>query len=463
MDGRAQMDAILRSLTSAGWCFRDVDETIDALTALGTTTAVVGEKTMEAELLNMDLREIGGRSLPDPSLLKKSSHLQGPKVLQACPQDVDSLSDLDSTSSVVVSVRDVHQSSMEVSFKNSKRLLMFCLTDGYSEVTAIEYTPLLSIPEEIIPGTKIRLENKVPIHSGILCLESKMITVLGGLVQSLYEEWQINRKYSGFSRSQLKLSQNTDSVGPPPFEKLEVGSHLQGCKPQSSYTMLAKLANLFKERFYEKHIGSSEVIAKNMVQPHPERCSDAIRGRGIGGYHGAHETHVSDATVQSRSCITESTSEGAEEKSASSSSRPKEISDAVPIQNQAAAQKLFGRMNKPDKDGRQPMRGRGTRQRGKGKAEEPAVFTLDEWEKRKSTTGISGKLEAGLDVRSDEEIARQLQRQLNLEDEIFAGCHESEADRIRMSMFDFGREGKQAEGGRVGRGRGRGRGRRRFG
>ncbi|XP_031473595.1 uncharacterized protein LOC116246048 isoform X1 [Nymphaea colorata] len=424
MDGRARMEAILRSLTSAGWCFRDADETIGALSAFATTTGVVDEKTMEAELLNMDLREIGGRSLPDPSLLKKSSHLQGPKVLQ------------------VMSVRDVHQSSTEVSFKNSKRLLMFCLTDGYSEVTAIEYTPLLSITEEIIPGTKVRLENKIPIHSGILCLESKMITVLGGLVQSLYEEWQISRKYSGFSRSHLKLSQNTDSVGPPPFEKLQVSSHLQGCKPQSS---------------------SSEFIAKNMVQPHLERCSDAIRARGTEGYRGAHETHVSDATVQGRSCITESTSERDEEKSASSSSRPKEISDAVPIQNQAAAQKLFGRMNKPDKDGRQPMRGRGTRQRGKGKAEEPAVFTLDEWEKRKSTTGISGKLETGLDVRSDEEIARQLQRQLNLEDQNFAGCHESEADKIRMSMFNFGREGIQAEGGRVGRGRGRGRGRRRFG
>ncbi|XP_049931622.1 uncharacterized protein LOC116246048 isoform X2 [Nymphaea colorata] len=370
MDGRARMEAILRSLTSAGWCFRDADETIGALSAFATTTGVVDEKTMEAELLNMDLREIGGRSLPDPSLLKKSSHLQGPKVLQ------------------------------------------------------------------------VRLENKIPIHSGILCLESKMITVLGGLVQSLYEEWQISRKYSGFSRSHLKLSQNTDSVGPPPFEKLQVSSHLQGCKPQSS---------------------SSEFIAKNMVQPHLERCSDAIRARGTEGYRGAHETHVSDATVQGRSCITESTSERDEEKSASSSSRPKEISDAVPIQNQAAAQKLFGRMNKPDKDGRQPMRGRGTRQRGKGKAEEPAVFTLDEWEKRKSTTGISGKLETGLDVRSDEEIARQLQRQLNLEDQNFAGCHESEADKIRMSMFNFGREGIQAEGGRVGRGRGRGRGRRRFG
>lgn len=66
--------------------------------------------------------------------------------------------------------------------------------------------------------------------------------------------------------------------------------------------------------------GSSEVIAKRMVQPHQERCSDAINARAAQSDQGTHETHVPDAPVQGRS---ESTSERAEDKP-TSGSRPKE-------------------------------------------------------------------------------------------------------------------------------------------
>lgn len=50
------------------------------------------------------------------------------------------------------------------------------------------------------------------------------MTVLGGIVPSLYEEWEMNQKYAGFSRSTLKLSQSDDTGGPPPFEKLQTGA-----------------------------------------------------------------------------------------------------------------------------------------------------------------------------------------------------------------------------------------------
>jgi len=71
------------------------------------------------------------------------------------------------------------------------------------------------------------LDNKVAVRSGILCLNPKVMTVMGGIVPSLYEEWQMSQKYSGFSRSSVRLSQNENGVGPPPFEKLqiEVRSH----------------------------------------------------------------------------------------------------------------------------------------------------------------------------------------------------------------------------------------------
>lgn len=62
------------------------------------------------------------------------------------------------------------------------------------------------------------------MRNGILCLNPKVITVLGGVVQSLYEEWQMNQKYSGFSRTSVQLSNDGDTGGPPQFEKLHVGA-----------------------------------------------------------------------------------------------------------------------------------------------------------------------------------------------------------------------------------------------
>ncbi|PKU86231.1 hypothetical protein MA16_Dca002062 [Dendrobium catenatum] len=39
--------------------------------------------SIESELLNMDLRFFGGKSLPEHSAAKKSLYIHGPKVLQA--------------------------------------------------------------------------------------------------------------------------------------------------------------------------------------------------------------------------------------------------------------------------------------------------------------------------------------------------------------------------------------------
>lgn len=78
---------VINALTSRGWCFGDVDYLkalvieISSLIGGGDQTGAVVE-SVEAELLNMDIRLIGGKSLPDPTELRRCSHLQGPKVLQ---------------------------------------------------------------------------------------------------------------------------------------------------------------------------------------------------------------------------------------------------------------------------------------------------------------------------------------------------------------------------------------------
>lgn len=342
----------------------------------------------------MDLRSFGGKSLPEPSSTKKSSYLHGPKILQ------------------LVSVRDIRQSVIDSSFsglQHQNRLLRFILTDGLSETIAIEYTPIPGIMEEIIPGCKVRLENKIAIHYGILCLVAGTITIMGGLVQSLYDEWQINRRYSGFSRSLTTQSRNDDGDGPPPFEKLQTDAFPR-----------------------EISVFSSSHERRSMPADDPKPVSSTIKP---------------------------------EEKTSSTISRPKEVIEAIPVQNQAAAQKLLQKMSQPMPEGRNPRD-----HRIKGRQEEAPVFTLDEWERKKAGTSSTMRAADIQDISADEILARQLQSQLDFEDyQNRTGNSGSEAERIRMSMFSFGGAEERGDEGRDdfrgrgrGRSRGRGRGRKRF-
>lgn len=80
---------IIETLGSRGWCFGEI-ELVKAIimihSALADDPSMVVD-AVESELLNTDLKSIGAKSLPDPALLRnrKSSHILGPKVLQATP------------------------------------------------------------------------------------------------------------------------------------------------------------------------------------------------------------------------------------------------------------------------------------------------------------------------------------------------------------------------------------------
>lgn len=69
------------------------------------------------------------------------------------------------------------------------------------------------------------------VRDGLVCLTPKEVTVLGGYVQSLTEEWQMKKKYASLSRSSGRQSQESKAGdGPPPFEELQIrtGSHHRG-------------------------------------------------------------------------------------------------------------------------------------------------------------------------------------------------------------------------------------------
>lgn len=401
---------LLQSLAERGWRFRDpTDEAIQALLLASPTPS---PEAVESELVSMDLKMFGGKCLPDRAAAggtsKRLSYLHGPVVLQ------------------IVSLRDIYHSSIDASFKNpqQRRLLRFGLTDGICEAVAIEFSPIPFITEEIAPGTKIRLENRVPINNGILCLSAKNVTVIGGAVQSLYEEWQMNQKYSGLSRPSLRLSPSDDGVGPPPFEKLDIEA--RPCR-------------------------------ETKVQAYPARKLAVTHDHGPVNSGG--KPMNEDSNDENRDNIESKV----ESKQITKDSRPKEVSEAVPVQNQAAAQKLLQKMSQAVPEDR---RGRGHRFKGKGKEEDAQVFTLDEWEKRKAISSKPAAESYVHDTSRDEELARQLQEQLDLEDlhggagagVLHGGAESSDAERLRMSMFSFSGPDEAGGGRRDFRGRGRGRG-----
>ncbi|KAI6681783.1 hypothetical protein NL676_035664 [Syzygium grande] len=408
--------ALLDTLLKRGWSF---DNAAHIRAVIMIQRALVDDPSdaaaladaVESDLLNTDLRIIGSRTLPD----RKASHLHGPMVLQ------------------ISAVRDIARSSIEEASKSSggNRMLRLTLTDGHSEMTAVEYSHIPALPDDVVPGTKVRLEKKVAVYSGILCLTPTTLTILGGVVQSLFDEWQMNRKYSGLSRESLKLSQQSDAGGPPPFEKLQIRASSHQSTHQRRYSHNPETSNVkkFEGRESRMPLENRSVVGQKDLEMKED--------------------------VGNSSETTPPTGED-KEKPTHSESRPKEVADSAPVQNQAAAQKLLQKMNQ---QGMQNQRFKGRKYRAKGKQEEAPVFTLGEWEQRNAVTKLPN-------MSHDEELARQLQNQFDLEDahHVLEGPNETQAEKIKRSMFSYDRDNDWTHsggygGGRRGRGRGRGRGR----
>ncbi|CAN7033938.1 unnamed protein product [Brassica oleracea var. botrytis] len=423
--------AVINSLTTRGWCFKDADYlkplVIQISSVIGGTNqtgAIVD--SVEAELLNMDIRLIGGKSLPDATELRRCSHLQGPKVLQ------------------ISSVRDVTKSSAEEFLGSStgKRVLKLVLTDGKIEISALEYSHIPSLNNDVTPGTKVRLENKAVVRDGLVCLTPKEVTVLGGHVQSLFEEWQMKRKYASLSRSSGRQSQEGKAGdGPPPFEELQIraGYHQRDSYKTTSRTIVPTAA---------QHTGGEKGETSE------------VYGNKIGA-----DKNLQKSSADSDSKVSVKVEN--QEKPSSSDTRPKQAVEAVPLQNQAAAQVLLEKMKHSSSNERQ-YRGRRGRGRGRGREEDDsAVLTLEEWEKRKTSGGAVAAADNPSDTTRDEDLAWQLQNQFDLGDSYGQEVHGTGVADIRMNMFDYGRTDEsfghgRGRGGR-GRGRGRGRGHRRGG
>ena len=85
----------------------------------------------------------------------------------------------------------------QVSSQNnaSQRMMKLILSDGFSNVEAVEHESCLcKLKEtEIHPGTKIRLIGPLQVRRGVILLTPQNIEVLGGQVEEMDREFGLER------------------------------------------------------------------------------------------------------------------------------------------------------------------------------------------------------------------------------------------------------------------------------
>eukprot|EP00240_Pyramimonas_obovata_P014112 CAMPEP_0118949916 /NCGR_PEP_ID=MMETSP1169-20130426/50465_1 /TAXON_ID=36882 /ORGANISM="Pyramimonas obovata, Strain CCMP722" /LENGTH=211 /DNA_ID=CAMNT_0006896645 /DNA_START=17 /DNA_END=648 /DNA_ORIENTATION=+ len=153
--------------------------------ALRKVIATVGARLEDVKkaLLDADLRQIGESALPDNVNRVGKSTIKGNFVLQ------------------LMAVDDVSQPSAASggSSGGKHRMLRLKVTDGKMTAVAVEYRPVGQLNSDLPPGTKLLITD-AHIQSGIIMLQEKMMKVLGGRVDALLEEWEVQRKYKGLER-----------------------------------------------------------------------------------------------------------------------------------------------------------------------------------------------------------------------------------------------------------------------
>lgn len=81
-----------------------------------------------------------------------------------------------------------------------KRVLKLELTDGFKNVSALEYTPIPCLTTQLTPGTKIIITGPLRCVNHFLFLEAKNVRILGGENPNLI----IENAYENVLRKKLK-------------------------------------------------------------------------------------------------------------------------------------------------------------------------------------------------------------------------------------------------------------------
>lgn len=336
------------------------------------------------------------------------------------------------------------------------RLLRLRLTDGNKKCVALEYGQLSHIRSDIlIPGVKLKIQN-VTVRLGVLLLEKKNIEVLGGRVDSLAEAWETQQLYGGAADRKPSTTAVDGTTGtavqvskPPPFKPYGKKDSNTGDGCDASPT---KGKGKDADSFTKKKDATQETRIEKTESS--SRCRSSLEPRKKNNMQQQQQHAASAPAAAAPPGLTMSMPIA----SVSSSRAPMTQLPHTHEQGNDKAKQLLldklatGTANQPSRGsirfGRRERRGR-----FHDDDDDSTKMTMEEWEamKKKGNTSMSNTTTT---MRSDEEMARQLQHQLNMEDD-----GRDDVSSVLMGMFDY--SGRQEENfvGRGSRGRGRGRGR----
>jgi tudor domain-containing protein 3 len=329
-------------------------------------------------ILDLDLKQVGAPCLPEDINRADSTKLVGPHILQL-------------VEATDISRPTKFQETVPEDRKN--RLLRLRLTDGSKACTAIEYTSIPSLhTKQLIPGVKIKIQNAVIRVGSLLLDSSKTISVLGGRVERLAAAWEVQQLYGGTAeRISTKDSTTTTTTTattkpdkPLPFKHFDA-------KATTSHEKM------------KKALGAVFVPSVGVVV------------QAVGGKNSSNTGPGTGPNSQQRSINKESLATTTTSTTTSTST------------SDAAKSKLLERLSAhEDANGRYGRGGRGRGGGGRGRGGRRGRFndddggddgsmTLEEWEAQKKSGIGSGKV-VEEEKKSDEQLARELQRQLDLED-----------------------------------------------
>uniref|UniRef100_T1IY32 Tudor domain-containing protein 3 n=1 Tax=Strigamia maritima TaxID=126957 RepID=T1IY32_STRMM len=195
--------ALQVQLEEQGWYTMHLtEETITDLCE-GEKQPTVGEIAKKA--LDLDLRDIGAKFLPDDINKGKVESITGNCILQ------------------IQKIRNVAAPKANEESNVAPRLLKLQLTDGHVNCSALELERLNRLSLDTPPGTKINVKNdNITLQQGYIILNNSGFEVLGGRVEPLIEKWEVNRSLAKHTRNSFG-----QEGGPPlwvPFgQKISAG------------------------------------------------------------------------------------------------------------------------------------------------------------------------------------------------------------------------------------------------
>eukprot|EP00775_Hariotina_reticulata_P013629 gene13629-13755_t len=189
-----------------------ISDTLQRLTSEGWNL----KPELRSSLLDADLRKLSSGGLPDDVNRINSGNVKGPLVLQ------------------VMSVADISRPSYATNA--SSRQLLLKLSDGRVTCKALEHKTCSQLTDTLLPGSKVVL-SQASVKCGVLLLEPKAITILGGREDSLAEAWETQKRYGGTNR---QAAASTPSGAAPAAPGQAAAARLaSGTAAESSSSALA--------------------------------------------------------------------------------------------------------------------------------------------------------------------------------------------------------------------------------